>query len=77
MTVQLTEASTGLYSRRGFMKRAGVGIATLAALAATAGRLGGDQRLDQPLSGSGSIFEPRREDLLRYWKKRLGRFRLR
>lgn len=67
-----------LYSRRTFLKRTGVGVAGLAALAAaTTGSLMANRSGREKLPGSGSIFEPRRQDLLRHWKRRLGRFRLR
>ena len=78
MAIQPAIITPKLYSRRTFLKRTGVGLAGLAALAAaTTGNLMANRSGSQGLPGSGSIFEPRRQDLLRHWRRRLGRFRLR
>ncbi len=77
MAVPHTESNPQPYTRRGFLKRAGLGVVALGGLAAAAGRLMGNQRRDDSLPGPGSIFEPRREDLRRYWKEKLDRWRLR
>ena len=77
MAVQPTDTDLRLSSRRGFLKRAGLGLAALAAMSAAVGRIATDKKSGRELPGSGSIFEPRREDLLRHWQRRLNRFRLR
>ena len=77
MAVQPTDTDPRLSTRRGFLKRAGIGLAALAAMSAAVGRIATDRKSGRELPGSGSIFEPRREDLLRHWRRRFNRFRLR
>ena len=76
MALQPTDTGLRLSSRRGFLKHAGLGLAALAAMSAAVGRIATDKKSGRELPGSGSIFEPRREDLLRHWQRRLNRFRL-
>ena len=76
MAIQPTDTDPRLSSRRGFLKRAGLGLAALAAMSAAVGRIA-TRKSGRELPGSGSLFEPRREDLLRHWRRRFNRFRLR
>ena len=73
--IQSPAAAANLYSRRSFLRRAALGAAVATAATLAAGRLlaGGSK---QALPGQGSIFEPRKKDLQRYWQRKLGRFRL-
>ena len=73
----LNEATAATISRRSFLKRALLGAAAATAASLAAGRLlvKGDRSTELP--GAGSIFEPRQEDLRRYWRNRMDRFRLR
>ena len=77
MAIQPTDTDLRLSSRRGFLKHAGLGLAALAAMTAAVGRIAPDRKSGRTLPGPGSLFEPRREDLLRHWRRRLSRFRLR
>ena len=77
MSAQPSEPGPQFYSRRAFLRRSGAGLVTVAALATAASTLVLNRRKGQGLPGAGSIFEPRREDLLRHWKLKLSRFRLR
>ncbi len=72
----LNEATVATVSRRSFLKRALLGVAAATAVSLAAGRLlvKGDRSAELP--GSGSIFEPRQEDLRRYWRNRVDRLRL-
>ena len=76
MAVQPTDTDLRLSSRRGFLKRAGLGLAALAAMSAAVGRIA-TRKSGRALPGQGSLFEPRREDILRHWRRRFNRFRLR
>ena len=76
MTTQLDSTDLKFSSRRGFLKRAGVGLAALVTMGTIVNKAASDKRLQAGLPGSGSLFEPRKEDLLRHWKTRLSRFRL-
>ncbi len=65
-------------TRREFLKRATLGLAAAATATLAAGKLAAaGTNKTGPVPGSGSIFEPRRQDLLRYWREKLGRLRLR
>ena len=76
MAVQPTDTDPRLSSRRGFLKHAGLGLAALAAMSAAVGRIA-TRKSGRALPGPGSLFEPRREDILRHWRRRFNRFRLR
>ncbi len=64
------------YSRRTFLTRAALGAAAATAATLAAGRLLVSGNNQTSLPGQGSIFEPRRKDLLRHWQQKLSRFRL-
>ena len=72
----LNEATAATISRRSFLKRALLGAAAATAASLAAGRLlaKGDRSTELP--GAGSIFEPRKQDLKRYWGNRFDRLRL-
>ena len=72
----LNEATASTISRRSFLKRALLGAAAATAASLAAGRLlvKGDRATELP--GAGSIFEPRKQDLKRYWGNRFDRLRL-
>ncbi|MBI4200184.1 MAG: hypothetical protein HY535_06905 [Chloroflexi bacterium] len=70
-----SKAPLPLYSRRTFFRLGTVGLASLIA-GGVARFLAGPQEPASRLPGPGSIFEPRRDDLLRRWRKRLSSLRL-
>ena len=72
----LNEATVATVTRRSFLKRAllGAAAATAASLAASRLLVKGDRSTELP--GAGSIFEPRQQDLRRYWSNRVDRLRL-
>ncbi len=72
--IDTTTAST--YSRRTFLTRAALGAVAAAGATLAAGRILAGGKSQTSLPGQGSIFEPRRKDLQRYWQQKLGRFRL-
>jgi hypothetical protein len=73
---QIDKVAVNTYSRRTFLTRAALGAAAATAATLAAGRLlvGGKNQASLP--GQGSIFEPRRKDLLRHWQQKLNWFRL-
>ena len=77
MSVQLDETTVVGYSRRVFIKRALLGAAAMTAATLAAGRLFMGNRGPSQLPGTGSIFEPRPQDLQRHWGQKFSRFRLR
>jgi hypothetical protein len=73
---QIDTVAVNTYSRRTFLTRAAIGAAAAAAATVSAGRLLVGGKTQSPLPGPGSIFEPRRNDLLRHWQQKLSWFRL-
>ena len=76
MPNQIDTVAVNTYSRRTFLTRAALGAAAATAATLAAGRLFALGKNQASLPGQGSIFEPRRKDLLRHWQQKLGRFRL-
>ncbi|GEM_PF-4647313 len=67
-------------SRRSFLKRITFGLAGASATAVVVGATTGiasPAQTDTGLPSSGSIFEPRKQDLRNHWYQKLSRFRLR
>ena len=64
-------------SRRTFLKRAALSAAAATAATLASGRLLLMGSKESQLPDQGSIFAPRREDLLRHWRQKMSRFRLR
>ena len=77
MSMQPNETTAAGYSRRIFIKRALLGAAAMTAATLAAGRLFMGKTNSSQLPGTGSIFEPRPQDLQRHWGQKLSRFRLR
>lgn len=62
------------YSRRSFLRTAGLGLVALAFAGAMSRNRGLGKNNGEKFGTGGSLFEPRRQDLVRYWKSRLSRF---
>lgn len=77
MSMQVNSTTSLGYSRRAFLKRAALGAAAMTAATMAAGRLLLTGSKQSQLPGPGSIFEPRRQDLVRHWRQKMARFRLR
>ena len=75
--MQPDETIAAGYSRRVFIKRALLSAAALTAATLAVGRLFKGNTGPSQLPGTGSIFEPRPQDLQRHWGQKLSRFRLR
>lgn len=73
---QVDTAVAATYSRRTFLTRAALGAAAATAATLAAGRIFALGKNQASLPGQGSIFEPRKNDLLRHWQQKLDRFRL-
>ena len=63
--------------RRIFLKRAALGLAALGAAAMAWGQPRRTQWTETGSAQNSSIFQPRRGDLVRHWREKLSRFRLR
>ncbi len=68
------EATT--ISRRGFLKRAFFGMAALTVASMVTNGSSSINGSSGKLGGNSSIFSPRRQDLIRYWRNRLSGLRL-
>jgi hypothetical protein len=77
MSLQPNEATAEGYSRRVFIKRALLNATALTAAILAAGRFFKGDTGPSQLPSTGSIFEPRPQDLQRHWGQKLSRFRLR
>lgn len=78
MPVEINSGTTpSYYSRRALLKSAFIGAAaiTTTTLAAGGRLIRGNRKTELP--GPGSIFEPRRKDLVGHWLGKLNRLRLR
>lgn len=76
MPNQIDTLAVNTYSRRTFLTRAALGAAAATVATLAAGRIVARGNSKASLPGQGSIFEPRRKDLLRHWQQKLSRFRL-
>ncbi|MBI2172329.1 MAG: twin-arginine translocation signal domain-containing protein [Chloroflexi bacterium] len=66
-----------IQSRRAFLRRVALGMATLSAAALVVNQPKAGQPRGAGLPGPGSIFEPRQKDLRSHWAQKLFRLRLR
>ncbi len=76
MSNQIDAVAVNTYSRLTFLTRAALGAAAATVATLATGHLLARGKNQAALPGQGSIFEPRRKDLLRHWQQKLGRFRL-
>ncbi len=65
-----------MISRRVFLKRALVGVAAFTAASVVSNGSPSTKGDLSKIGVNSSIFSPRRQDLIRYWRNKLGRLRL-